>query len=110
MQERDRLALEATVQGSCKMGHETRLNSDEGSLQGERLVSYVPEHSYHSEWDQEIGNLRKQVKKLEIEIRGRRQRKDREGSSSNPNYTRGSTTGLPTEVIHENRETGPMKL
>ena len=34
------------------------------------MVSYVPEHSDHSEWDQEIGNLQKQVKKLEIEIRG----------------------------------------
>lgn len=40
-------------------GHETRLDSDEGSLQGERLVSNDHEHSYHSEWDQEIENLRK---------------------------------------------------
>lgn len=53
-------------------GHETRLNSNEGSLQGKRSVSYVLKHSYHSEQDQEIENLRKQVRELEIEIRGRR--------------------------------------
>lgn len=32
-------------------GHETRLDLDKDSLQGERLVSYVPEHSYCSDWD-----------------------------------------------------------
>ena len=51
-------------------GHETRLDSDEGFLQGKRLVSYVIKHSYHSERDQEIENLRKQVREVEIEIRG----------------------------------------
>ena len=51
-------------------GHETRLDSDKGFLQGKRLVSYVIEHSYHTERDQEIENLRKQVREVEIEIRG----------------------------------------
>ena len=37
--------------------HETRVDSDEASSQGERSVSYVPKHSYHSEQDQEIENL-----------------------------------------------------
>ena len=56
--------------------HETRVDSDKASSQGKRLVSYIPEHSYHSERDQEIENLQKQVKELEIEIRGRRRRRD----------------------------------
>ena len=38
-------------------GHEIRVDSDEASSQGERSVSYVPEHSYRSEQDQEIENL-----------------------------------------------------
>ena len=38
-------------------GHETRVDSDEGSSQGERWISYVPERSYRNEWDQEIENL-----------------------------------------------------
>lgn len=71
-------------------GHETRLNSNEGSSQGKRSVSYVLKHSYHSEQDQEIENLRKQVKELEIEIRGRRWRRDREESSSDPDYIGGT--------------------
>nr|POE94175.1 hypothetical protein CFP56_17505 [Quercus suber] len=49
--------------------HEMRLDSDEGSLQGERSVSNVPKHSHHSEQDREIENLQKQVRELEIEIR-----------------------------------------
>lgn len=32
-------------------GHETRLDSNEESSQGERLVSYILEHSYQSERD-----------------------------------------------------------
>ena len=87
MQERDQQALEATIhrprlrakgdkrgnekgQDCTQDRHETRLDSDEGSLQGERSVSNVHEHSYHSEFDREIKNLWKQVKELEIEIRG----------------------------------------
>ena len=71
-------------------GHETRLDSDKGFLQGKRLVSYVIEHSYHNERDQEIENLRKQVREVEIEVKGQRQRRDYEGLSSDPNYTGGS--------------------
>nr|POE94173.1 hypothetical protein CFP56_17503 [Quercus suber] len=48
---------------------EMRLDSDEGSSQGERSVSNVPKHSHHSEQDSEIENLQKQVRELEIEIR-----------------------------------------
>ena len=47
------------------------VDSDEASSQGKRSVSYVLEHSYHSERDQEIENLQKQVKELELEIRSR---------------------------------------
>ena len=71
-------------------GHEIRFNSDERSLQGERLVSNIPKYLYCSERDHEIENLQNQVKKLEIEIKGRRHRRDREGSFIDPNYERGS--------------------
>ena len=74
-------------------GHETRFDLDEWSLQGERSVSNVPEHLYCSELDREIENLRNQVKKLEIEIRGWRRRRDRKGLSSDPNYEGGSMSG-----------------
>ena len=72
-------------------GHKTKVDSNKGSSHGERSVSYVPERSYRSELDQEIENLRKQVKEQELERRGQRQRKDREESSSDPNFTGGST-------------------
>ena len=36
-------------------------------------------------------NLLKQVKELEIELKGQHRRKDREGSSNDPNYTGGNT-------------------
>ena len=74
-------------------GHKTRSDSDEWSLQGERSVSNFPEHLYCSERDHEIENLWNQVKKLEIEIRGQRRRRDHEGSSSDPNYEGGSMAG-----------------
>ena len=51
-------------------GHETRLDS-------KRSIYYVPEKFYRSEQDQEVENLRKQIKELEIEIKGRRRRRDR---------------------------------
>ena len=79
--------------------HETRVDSDEASSQGERLVSYILEHLYHSEWDQEIENLQKQVKELEIEIRGRRRRRDWEKSSSDPEFI-GDSTGEPSHQSH----------
>ena len=67
-------------------GHETRLDS-------ERSIYYVLEKLYRSEQDQEVENLRKQIKELEIEIKGRRRRRDREGSSDDPEYIEGSMAG-----------------
>ena len=75
-------------------GHETRLDLDEVSLQEERSVSNVPEHSHRSERDHEIENLQKQARKLEVEIRSRCCRKDREGSSGDLDYEVGSMAGL----------------
>ena len=75
-------------------GHETRVDSDDASSHGERLVS-----SYHSEQDQEIENLRKQVKELEIETREQRRRRDQEESSSDLEFTGGST-GKSTHRSH----------
>ena len=40
-------------------GHRIKLNLDEGSSQREQIVSYVPEQSYCSKWDQELENLQK---------------------------------------------------
>ena len=49
---------------------------------------------YHNERDQELWNLRKQVKELEIKIREQRHRRDREMLSDDPDYTGGETAGL----------------
>ena len=40
-------------------GHQTKLDLNEGSSQGERIVSYIPEQSYRSERVQKRGTLRK---------------------------------------------------
>lgn len=74
---------------ACKKGIETRLDLDEGSSQGEWNVSYILKQSYCSELNQELENLRKLVKELEIELRGWRSRRDHEGSFDDPEYTRG---------------------
>nr|POF27067.1 hypothetical protein CFP56_69313 [Quercus suber] len=80
-------------------GHEMRVDLDEAASQGERLVSYIPEHSYHSEWDQEIENLRKQVKESELEIRGQRQRRDQEELSCDYGFI-GGYTGESSHQSH----------
>ena len=67
-------------------GHETKVDYDEGSSQGERIVSYIPEWSCRSNRVRELENLRKQVNDLEIRLRGRHRRRDREDSSDNPDY------------------------
>lgn len=69
-------------------GHETRLDSDKRSSQGERSVFNVPEHSHRSERDRKIENLQKEVKKLQIEIKLRSRRRDPDGSFSDPDYSR----------------------
>lgn len=66
--------------------HETILDSDEGSLQGERTVSYIPKWSQRIDRLRELENYRKQVNDLEVELRGKHCRMDREGSSDDPNY------------------------
>ena len=50
-------------------------------------MSYIPEQSRLSDQEQELKNLRKQVKDLEIELRGRCCRRYYEDSSDDPNYT-----------------------
>ena len=40
-------------------GHETRVDLDEGSSQGERTVSYVPKLSRQGDRQRELENLRK---------------------------------------------------
>lgn len=52
-------------------GNQTKYDLDEGSSQGERTMSYIPEQSHHNDREGELENLRKQVKDLEIELRGR---------------------------------------
>lgn len=57
-------------------GHETKVDSDEGSSQGERTVSYVVERSCQEDRQRELENLQKQVNDLEIELRERHQRRE----------------------------------
>lgn len=83
------------------------MDLDEGSSQRERSISHVPERSYHSEWDQEIEYLWKQVKELELEIRGQHQRRDQEGSSKDPDFI---VERLPIEVIHGDQGTDLTRL
>ena len=49
-------------------------------------MSYIPEQSRRSDQERELKNLRKQVKDLEIELRGRCRRRDHEDSFDDPNY------------------------
>lgn len=51
-------------------GQETHLDLDEASSPGERIVSYVSESLYQSDRNREIEILRKQIKELELEMRG----------------------------------------
>ena len=40
-------------------GHHTGHDSNEGSLQGERTMSYIPEQSHRNNRERELENLRK---------------------------------------------------
>ena len=60
-------------------GHETRVYLDEGSSEGERTMSYIPKRSRQRDRLRALENLRKQVNYLEIELKGRRCRKDQLG-------------------------------
>ena len=68
-------------------GYQTEQDSDEGFSQGELIVSYIPKWSHQSNQELKLENLRKQVKDLEIELRGRCCRRYYEDSSDDPNYT-----------------------
>ena len=59
-----------------KEGHQTRHDLDKGSSQRERIVLYILEQSRLNDWERELENLQKQVKDLEIELRGQRRRRD----------------------------------
>nr|POE63911.1 hypothetical protein CFP56_01949 [Quercus suber] len=74
------------VQQHMEDGHETWVDSDEGFSQGERTVSYVSERSCCRNRMRELENLWKQVNDLEIELRGRHHRRDREDLFDDPNY------------------------
>ena len=67
-------------------GHETRVDLDEGSSQGERTVSYVPKRSRQGDRQREPQNLRKQVNDLEIELKGRHHRRVQDDLSVDPDY------------------------
>nr|POE62198.1 hypothetical protein CFP56_39526 [Quercus suber] len=54
-------------------GYQTRHDSDEGSSQGERTVSYIPKQSNRSDRERELENLQKQVKDLEIKLKAKRE-------------------------------------
>ena len=73
-------------------GHEMRVDSNEGSSQGERSMSYIPKHSRQGDHEKELENLWKQVNDLEIELRGQHWRREQDNSSFNPNYIPGASS------------------
>lgn len=84
----------------------TKYDSNEGSFQRERTISYIPERSYCSDWEWEMENLWKQVKDLEIELRGQCCRRDQKDSSDNPNNigaksSRGGSSHWSKDRSHE---------
>lgn len=67
-------------------GQDTRVDFDEGPSQGEQIVYYIPKRPRWRDQLQVLENLWKQVNDHEIELRGRRRRRDREGSFDDPDY------------------------
>ena len=63
-------------------GQKTRVDSDEGSSHGERTMLYIPKQPHRSDWLRELENLRN----LEIEMKGRNRKRDREDSFDDLNY------------------------
>ena len=87
-------------------GYHTRHDFNERSSQGEWNISYIPEQSRCSDREQELKNLQKQVKFLEIELRGRCRRRYNKDSSDDPNYTgvessRGGSSRRSRDRSHE---------
>ena len=66
--------------------HETGVDSKKGLSQDERFVSNIHKRSRQRDRQRELENLHKKVNDLEIELRGRRCKKDREGSSDDLDY------------------------
>lgn len=62
--------------------HETRMDSVEASSQGEWIVLYVPEPSYHNDRDREIESLWRHIRELELEMRGWHRRRDYDHGSA----------------------------
>ena len=50
-------------------GHEIRVDSDEGSSEEDKSVSYICEHSHRGDHERELENLQKLVNDLEIKLR-----------------------------------------
>ena len=72
-----RLEMEYIKEQKCmQKGYQTRHDSDERFSQGERTMNYIPEGSHCSDQKRELENLQKQVKDLEIELRGQRRKRD----------------------------------
>lgn len=66
--------------------HETGVDSEKGLSQDERFVSNIHKWSRRRDRQRELENLHKKVNDLEIELRGRRCKRDREGSSDDLDY------------------------
>ena len=79
-------------------------------------MSYMPEGSYHSDWDREMESLRRQIKDLELEMRGRHQRRTPKGSSHDQDSVGGHIGGpfhqghsrLSRDRSNESRGRGSM--
>ena len=89
-------------------GQKTRVDSNEGSSHRERTVLYIPKRPHRSDRLRELENLRN----LEIEMKGRNCKRDREDSSNDLDYVanrsfRGSgsceTIGCYHESPHRER-------
>ena len=89
-------------------GQKTRVDSDEGSSYGERIVLYIPKQPHRSDRLRELENLQN----LEIKMKGRNRKRDWEDSSDDLDYvanrsSRGSgsceTVGCYHESPHRER-------
>ena len=72
--------------------HKIRIDSDEGSSQGERSISYIPECSRRGDCERQLENLGKSVNDLEIELRGLHRRREWDESSFDLDYILGASS------------------
>lgn len=75
------------ISNTCKKDIRPNLILTKDPRKGNKL-SYISEGSYRSNRELEMENLRKQVKELEIYLRGQHYRRNREGSSKGPRIAR----------------------